>query len=96
MTSPRVVELPRRLEPVSRDTFLGAGEAQAAARLVYVADVVAPRAREGAGAGRGVRRPGSIGAAPVAEPDQRSRASASACTGPASATGCGPSRFVVT
>lgn len=94
MTSPRVIELPRRLEPVSRDTFLGAGEAQAAARLVYVADVVAPRARDGAG--RGVRRPGSIGAAPVAEPDQRSRASASACTGPASATGCGPSRFVVT
>ena len=25
MTSPRVTELPRRLEPVGRDTFLGAG-----------------------------------------------------------------------
>jgi hypothetical protein len=25
MTTPRVVELPRRLEPISRDTFLGAG-----------------------------------------------------------------------
>jgi hypothetical protein len=25
VTTPRVIELPRRLEPISRDTFLGAG-----------------------------------------------------------------------
>jgi hypothetical protein len=29
MTSPRVIELPRRLEPVGRDTFLGPTEADA-------------------------------------------------------------------
>jgi hypothetical protein len=29
MISPRVTELPRRLEPVGRDTFLGATEADA-------------------------------------------------------------------
>lgn len=28
MTTPRVIELPRRLEPISRDTFLGAGEGE--------------------------------------------------------------------
>ena len=40
MTSPRVVELPRRLEPVSRDTFLGAGSADAPRRDAPVAPVV--------------------------------------------------------
>jgi hypothetical protein len=30
MTSPRVTELPRPLEPVSRDTFLADGEARGA------------------------------------------------------------------
>lgn len=29
MTSPRVIELPRRLEPVVRDTFLGADDRSA-------------------------------------------------------------------
>jgi hypothetical protein len=38
MTSPRVVELPRRLEPVSRDTFLSGdvGAPRSAARLAPV------------------------------------------------------------
>jgi hypothetical protein len=34
MTTPRVVELPRRLEAISRDTFLGAGEVQAPLAVV--------------------------------------------------------------
>jgi hypothetical protein len=34
MTTPRVVELPRRLEPISRDTFLGAGDVAAPLAVV--------------------------------------------------------------
>jgi hypothetical protein len=45
MTSPRVIELPRRLEPVGRDTFLG--PASGAVRPVsYVGNVVALRPRD--------------------------------------------------
>lgn len=63
MISPRVIELPRRLEPVSRDTFLGAAEAEAPRHLAYVGNVVALRRRdgEGPGRGRGGDRPGSPG-----------------------------------
>jgi hypothetical protein len=39
MNSPRVIELPRRLEPVTRDTFLGGTEAT-------LAEVIAFRSRE--------------------------------------------------
>jgi hypothetical protein len=54
MTSPRVIELPRRLEPVARDTFLGAVETGAPPRAVsYLGNVVALRPRDG----RGLRRP---------------------------------------
>jgi hypothetical protein len=45
MTSPRVVELPRRLEPVSRDTFLGAGDADALRHDAHIAPVVRLRPR---------------------------------------------------
>jgi hypothetical protein len=45
MTSPRVVELPRRLEPVGRDTFLGAAEAHAPRAVSHVGNVVALRPR---------------------------------------------------
>jgi hypothetical protein len=43
MTSPHVTELPRRLEPVSRDTFLGGIEPRPRAEL---AQVVALRPRD--------------------------------------------------
>lgn len=39
MTSPRVVELPRRLEPVGSDTFLAGCESQARLRAVARQDV---------------------------------------------------------
>jgi hypothetical protein len=48
MTTPRVVELPRRLEPISRDTFLATGEID-----VPLAVVVTLRPRDA----RGMRRP---------------------------------------
>lgn len=51
MITPRVVELPRRLEPISRDTFLGAGEVD-----VPLAVVVALRPRDA----RGMRRPARV------------------------------------
>ena len=50
MTSPRVIELPRRLEPVARDTFLGAVEAGAPRAVSYLGNVVALRPRDGRGA----------------------------------------------
>jgi hypothetical protein len=43
MTSPRVIELPRRLEPVGRDTFLGVAEVGASRPVSYVGNVVALR-----------------------------------------------------
>ena len=46
MTSPRVTELPRRLEPVGRDTFLGAAEVEAFRPVSYVGNVVVLRSRE--------------------------------------------------
>jgi hypothetical protein len=52
MTSPRVIELPRRLEPVARDTFLGAVEAGAPRAVSYLGNVVALRPSDG----RGLRR----------------------------------------
>ena len=36
MNSPRVIELPRRLEPVTRDTFLGSAGGASHARLAQV------------------------------------------------------------
>jgi len=45
MTSPRVTELPRRLEPVARDTFLGAVEVDAPRPVSHVGNVVALRPR---------------------------------------------------
>lgn len=41
MTSPRVIELPRRLEPVSRDTFLAAADAGAPRPVAQLGNVVA-------------------------------------------------------
>jgi hypothetical protein len=52
MTSPRVVELPRRLEPVSRDTFLG-GHADVPRADARIAPVVPLRRRDA----RAPRRP---------------------------------------
>ena len=46
MTSPRVTELPRRLEPVSRDTFLAGSDRQRVRPVSYVANVVALRPRD--------------------------------------------------
>jgi len=46
MTSPRVTELPRRLEPVVRDTFLGAVEVDAHRADPHVGNVVALRPRD--------------------------------------------------
>ena len=54
MTSPRVTELPRRLEPAGRDTFLTAAEADASSSVAYVGNVVALRPRDALGR----RRPG--------------------------------------
>jgi hypothetical protein len=46
MTTPRVTELPRRLEPVGRDTFLGAAEgSQESAPLARIGNVFALRPR---------------------------------------------------
>jgi hypothetical protein len=45
MTSPRVIELPRRLEPVVRDTFLGS----TGAGVSHIANVVPLRPRQAAG-----------------------------------------------
>jgi hypothetical protein len=36
MNSPRVIEIPRRLEPVTRDTFLGETETASRAGLAHV------------------------------------------------------------
>jgi hypothetical protein len=46
MTSPRVIELPRRLEPVACDTFLGAHAPRA---VSHVGNVVALRPRDAFG-----------------------------------------------
>lgn len=53
MTSPRVIELPRSLEPVGRDTFLGGAESDASRSVAYVGNVVALRPRDALG----LRRP---------------------------------------
>jgi hypothetical protein len=45
MTSPRVIELPRRLEPVARDTFLATVEVDAPRAVSHVGNVVALRPR---------------------------------------------------
>jgi hypothetical protein len=65
MTSPRVVELPRRLEPVSRDTFLGAVDAEALRRDARVAPVVRLRPRGPRGP-RAPRRPAGEPVPPIA------------------------------
>ena len=44
MNSPRVIELPRRLEPVTRDTFLAATDTSSRAGLAQVI-TFAPRER---------------------------------------------------
>jgi hypothetical protein len=44
MNSPRVIELPRRLEPVTRDTFIGATDTGTRAGLAQVIAFV-PRER---------------------------------------------------
>lgn len=62
MTSPRVVELPRRLEPSGRDTFLAGSDAAAARPVSYVGNVVALRPRDA----HGLRRPPAQPAAPTA------------------------------
>jgi len=49
MTSPRVIELPRRLEPVGRDTFLGAPANDTPHTVAYVGNVVALRPRDALG-----------------------------------------------
>ncbi|HVF79614.1 MAG TPA: hypothetical protein VNA28_15060 [Solirubrobacteraceae bacterium] len=46
MTSPRVIELPRRLEPVVRDTFLDAVEPDAPRAVSHLHNVVALRAAD--------------------------------------------------
>jgi hypothetical protein len=46
MTSPRVVELPRRLEPVAPDTFLSPVDADAPRLVSYLGNVVALRPRD--------------------------------------------------
>jgi hypothetical protein len=46
MTSPRVIELPRRLEPVARDTFLAGSETAAPRAVSHVGNVVALRPRD--------------------------------------------------
>jgi hypothetical protein len=53
MNSPRVIELPRRLEPVTRDTFLAGSDAVNRAGLAQVIAFV-PRDR------RVQRRPRSV------------------------------------
>jgi hypothetical protein len=53
MTSPRVIELPRRLEPVARDTFLGGIDVDGARAVAHLATVVALRPRDALG----LRRP---------------------------------------
>lgn len=45
MTSPRVIELPRRLEPVSRDTFLAVADAEAPRPVAHLGNVVSLRPR---------------------------------------------------
>jgi hypothetical protein len=49
MTSPRVIELPRRLEPVVRDTFLGAVEPDAPSAVSHLHNVVTLRPRNASG-----------------------------------------------
>jgi len=44
MTSPRVIELPRRMEPVSPDTFLGGVVVEFPPRPARSANVVGQRA----------------------------------------------------
>jgi hypothetical protein len=53
MTSPRVVELPRRLEPVGRDTFLRASAAGPPRPVSHLGNVVELRPRDALG----LRRP---------------------------------------
>lgn len=46
MTTPRVIELPRRLEAVGRDTFLGVAEgSQQTTPVARIGNVVALRSR---------------------------------------------------
>ncbi|HWI08063.1 MAG TPA: hypothetical protein VNT54_11170 [Solirubrobacteraceae bacterium] len=63
MTSPRVVELPRRLEPVAHDTFLAGCEPQAPRPVSYVANVVALRPRDAGGRRRAPTDPAAPAAA---------------------------------
>jgi hypothetical protein len=60
MNSPRVIELPRRLEPVTRDTFLAGTEAAPRGQAQVIAfvprDQRAPRRK----------RPGATAAPPAA------------------------------
>jgi hypothetical protein len=49
MTSPRVIELPRRLEPVARDTFLATAEGDGPQAVGYIANVIPLRRRDARG-----------------------------------------------
>ncbi len=57
MTSPRVIELPRKLEPVGRDTFLGGREIDVPRSVAYVGNVVALRPRDALGLRRPSQQP---------------------------------------
>ncbi|HWC28186.1 MAG TPA: hypothetical protein VG474_16470 [Solirubrobacteraceae bacterium] len=57
MTSPRVIELPRRLEPVERDTFLVAAQVDAGRAAARAGKVVALRPRVAVGPRRPDSRP---------------------------------------
>jgi len=62
MTSPRVIELPRRLEPVGRDTFLGAPDVGTLRPVSHLGNVVQLRQRDALG----LRRPPSPPQPPLA------------------------------
>gem|GEM_PF-2413067 len=79
MNSPRVIELPRRMEPVIGDSFL---ERSASGEVVALRP---PRAEREPAPQPSPRRLAGY----------HSRGCASAWTAPAAATGAGPSRFVV-
>ena len=62
MTSPHVIELPRRLEPSGRDTFLAGCDTPLPQPVSYVGNVVALRPRDA----HGLLRPPAEPAAPTA------------------------------
>ncbi len=62
MTSPRVIELPRRLEPVGADTFLAGRDIDVPGTVAYVGNVVALVPRDALG----LRRPAAPPTPPAA------------------------------